>query len=89
MERLGIFHNPLLRKFLKQAQENMLSGNIEELKKCIVSREIQLKGTSRAKSAHPGEFNPEDWLGGGQLDYRFYNARTILRDIMMKEDTDA
>ena len=36
-----------------------------------------------------GEFNPEDWLGGGQLDYRFYNARTILKDIMMKEDTDA
>ncbi len=89
MERLGIFHNPLLRKFLKQVQGNMLSGNVEEIKKCIISREIQLKGTSRAKSAHPGEFNPEDWLGGGQLDYRFYNARTILKDIMMKEDTDA
>ena len=89
MERLEIFHNPLLRRFLKQAQENMLNGNMEELKKCIVSREIQLKGMSRAKSAHPGEFNPENWLGGGQLDYRFYNARTILRDIMMKEEKDA
>ena len=89
MERLAIFHNPLLRKFLKQVQENMINGNVEEIKKCIISREIQLKGTSRAKSAHPGEFNPEDWLGGGQLDYRFYNARTILRDIMIKEDVDA
>ena len=89
MARLEIFNNPLLRKFLCQAQEYMLKENMEELKKCIISREIQLKGKSRAKSAHPGEFNPEDWLGGGELDYRFYNARTLLRDIMMKEDNDA
>lgn len=89
MERLGIFNNPMLRKFLKQSQECMRSGDIEELKKGIVSREKFLKGPNRAKTAHPGEFNPEEWLGGGELDYRFYNARTILRDIMMKEDTDA
>lgn len=89
MERLGIFNNPLLRKFLKQAQHCMISGNVEELKKCIVSREVQLKGTNRAKTAHPGEFNPDEWLGGGELDYRFYNAKAILSDVMLKEGSDA
>ena len=89
MERVGVFNNPLLRKFLKQAQESMLNDNIDGLKKCITSREIQLKGMNRAKTAHPGEFNPDEWLGGGELDYRFYNARTLLRDIMTKEETDA
>lgn len=89
MERLGIFNNPLLRKFLKQAQHCMISENVEELKKCIVSREVQLKGTNRAKTTHPGEFNPDEWLGGGELDYRFYNAKTILSDVMLKEGSDA
>lgn len=89
MERLGVFNNPLLRNFLKQALRSMISGNIEELKKGIVSREIQLKGINRAKTAHPGEFNPDEWLGGGELDYRFYNAKTILSDIMLKEESDA
>lgn len=85
MERSGVFNNPLLRRFLKQSQSCMLSGNIEGLRKCIISREIQLKGSSRAKSAHPGEFDPDEWIGGGELDYRFINAKTILSDIMMKE----
>jgi len=89
MERLGVFNNPLLRKFLKQAQSCMISENIEDLKKCIVSREVQLKGTNRAKTAHSGEFNSNEWLGGGELDYRFYNAKTILSDIMVKEESDA
>lgn len=89
MERLGVFNNPLLRRFLKQSKSCMSCGNIEELKKGIISREIQLKGMNRAKSAHPGEFNPDEWLGGGKLDYRFYNAKTILSDIMKKEGSDA
>ena len=86
LERLEVFNNPLLRKFLKQCQEYMLTGNVEEMKKCITSREVQLKGTNRAKTKHPGEFNPNEWFGGKELDYRFYNARTIVRDIMESED---
>lgn len=90
LEKLEVFNNPLLRKFLKQCQEYMIAGNVEALKKCITSREVQLKGTNRAKTKHPGEFNPNEWLGGKELDYRFYNARTIVRDIMESEDkTDA
>ena len=89
MERVGVYNNPLLRRFLKQSQECMLNNNIDDLKKGIISREIQLKGANRSKTAHPGEFNPDEWLGGGELDYRFYNARTLVTDIMIKEKTDA
>ena len=85
LEKLEVFNNPLLRKFLKQCQECMIAGNVEALKKCITSREVQLKGTNRAKTKHPGEFNPNEWLGGKELDYRFYNAQTILRDIFEGE----
>lgn len=86
LEKLEVFNNPLLRKFLKQCQECMITGNMEEMKKCITSREVQLKGTNRAKTKHPGEFEPDEWFGGRELDYRFYNAKTIVRDIMESED---
>ena len=59
--------------------------DFEEMKKAIKAREIMLKGQSRAKTAHPGEFNPNDWIGGGELDYRFNNAKTIIRDIFESE----
>lgn len=85
LEKLAIFNNPLLRKFLKQCQEYMIVGNVEEMKNCIISREVQLKGTNRAKTKHPGEFDSNEWFGGKELDYRFYNARTIIRDIMESE----
>ena len=87
MDRLKIYHNPMLRKFLKQAKEYMQHNQMEELKKCITSREVQLKGTNRAKTTHPGEFNPEEWYGGGALDYRFQNAKVLLADIMIKEES--
>ena len=63
----------------------MLNKDIEGLKKHIKSREVLLKGTNRAKTTHPGEFNPDEWIGGGELDYRFYNAKTIIRDIFESE----
>lgn len=86
LERLSSFNNPLLRRFLKQAQELILSADIDGLKNCIIAREVQLKGTNRAKTTHPGEFDPTVWFGGGELDYRFFNAKTIVKDIMESED---
>ncbi len=80
------YGNPTLRKFLKQAQEYMSSNDLESLKSCIKSREVQLKGANRAKTAHPGEFDITQWFGGQYLDYRFYNAKNIIRDIMESED---
>ena len=86
LEKLKVFNNPLLRKFLKQCQECMISGNVEEMKNCITEREVQLKGANRARTKHPGESDPDEWFGGKELDYRFYNAKTIIRDIMESED---
>jgi hypothetical protein len=63
----------------------MINKDIEGMKKHIKSREILLKGANRAKTAHAGEFNPDAWIGGGELDYRFYNAKTIIRDIFESE----
>ena len=60
-------------------------NEVKKMKKVIKTREIMLKGQSRAKTAHPGEFNPNDWIGGGELDYRFNNAKTIIRDIFESE----
>ena len=85
LNKLEVFTNPLLKKFLKQSQELMSAGDIEGLKKCITNREVQLKGTNRAKTTHPGEFDVNEWIGGGELDYRFYNARTIVRDVLPPE----
>ena len=85
LNKLEVFTNPLLKKFLKQSQELMSAGDIEGLKKCITNREVQLKGTNRAKTTHPGEFDVNEWIGGGELDYRFYNARTIVRDVFESE----
>lgn len=80
LNKLEVFTNPLLKKFLKQSQDLMIAGDVEGLKKCITNREVQLKGTNRAKTTHPGEFDVNEWIGGGELDYRFFNARTIVRD---------
>lgn len=74
-----------LKNFIKKLQECMRNNNVEEMKKVIKTREIMLKGQNRAKTAHPGEFNPNDWIGGGELDYRFNNAKTIIRDIFESE----
>ena len=75
-----------LKNFIKKLQECMRNSDVEEMKKAIKAREIMLKGQSRAKTAHPGEFNPNDWIGGGELDYRFNNAKTIIRDIFESEE---
>lgn len=74
-----------LKNFIKKLQECMRNNDVEEMKKVIKAREIMLKGQNRAKTAHPGEFNPNDWIGGGELDYRFNNAKTIIRDIFESE----
>ena len=85
--RLGISSNVALCKFLRSAQGYILADDFPGLCKCIKEREVLLKGVGRAKTAHPGEFDPNAWFGGAYLDYRFYNAQTILRDIFEGEVT--
>ena len=82
--RLGIIKTDL-KNFLKQMQTCMKDKDIESMKKYIKAREIQLKGANRAKTNHPGKFNSNAWIGGAELDYRFNNAKTIIRDIFESE----
>lgn len=83
--RLNIF-NPNLRSFLLDLQTYMKDGNIEAIDQRLVKRECQIKGPSRAKLMRAGEFNKNNWIGGGRLDYRFSSAVKILRDIFNGED---
>lgn len=84
MQRLYIYKTDL-KNFLKQLQTCMKNQDIDGMKKVIYSREVMLKGVNRAKTAHPGEFNNDEWYGGKDLDYRFNNAKTIIRDIFESE----
>lgn len=82
--RLGIT-NPLLLHFLLTSQEQMKSGDIDGLKETIIKREVHLKGATRAKTKHAGEFDNTTWFGGRRLDYRFADAKTIINDIFEGE----
>jgi len=84
-KRLELFNNPKLKLFLQKCQTNLLSDDIEALKKNITAREVDLKGTNRAKTAHPGEFKQDEWFCGYGLDYRFNDAKTIITDIFESE----
>lgn len=83
-DRLQIHRNPSLCKFLRKCQSMMKSNDIDGLKIEIRRRERELK-QNRAKTAHPGEFDSTVWYGGGELDYRFSNAKVIIKDIWESE----
>ena len=84
--RLGITRNVRLCTFLRKSQSLMKDVNLEGMETEIKRRERDLKG-SRSKTLHPGEFDPNAWFGGGQLDYRFSNAKVIIKDIFESEGT--
>lgn len=82
--RLHINGNVFLHRFLCKEKELMLNGDFDGMAIEIKRRERELK-QSRAKTMHPGEFDPSVWYGGGLLDYRFRNAKTIIKDIFESE----
>ena len=82
--RLYVFRNGLLCTFLRKAQNLMKDKDLDGLKTEIKRRERELKDT-RAKTLHPGEFDPDIWVGGKELDYRFSNAKIIIGDIFESE----
>jgi hypothetical protein len=85
VERLGVSYDKRLVVFLNTAKNQILNDDYEQLKLTIKNREISLKSQSRAKTCHPGEFGDDTWLGGGELDYRYPNARMIMKDIFESE----
>ncbi len=78
--RLQVNRNVNLCSFLRKARNLVETDDLEGLKTEISRREKELK-QSRAKTLHPGEFDANAWFGGGELDYRFSNAKVIMRDI--------
>ena len=82
--RLQIHSNVFLWRFLQKEQEQMAVGDLEGMKTEIRRRERELK-QNRAKTMHPGEFDPDIWYGGGALEYRFGNAKVIMKDIFESE----
>ena len=56
------------------------------LDEIIIKREIELKTRSRAKLLHKGDYDPNKWVGGGWLDYRFSDAKQIILDIYQGEE---
>ncbi|MBR2666504.1 DUF6361 family protein [Methanobrevibacter sp.] len=79
-------YNPYLRRFLKDSREAMKNNDLEELKNIIKSREVFLKGVNRSKTAHPGEFDFDEWFAGEHLNYRFNIAQSIVADIYGSEE---
>ena len=84
IQKLYLQRNVGLCIFLRKTKEAMLQGDAETLMNLIKKREKDLKQT-RAKTQHPGEFDPDGWYGGDYLGYRFGNAKTIIRDIFESE----
>ena len=78
-----------LCEFLRTCQKLMYASDLEGMKVEICRRERKLKDASRAKTMHPGEFDPKNWYGGEYLDYRLANAKVIMNDIFESEGTDA
>ena len=71
--RLGILkqgRNKWLYNFLTKCQQAFLSDHVETVEEEIKRREIWLKGETRS---------------GGELDYRYGNAKTIMNDIFESE----
>ena len=67
-----------LKGFLIDTQKSMLMKDVNGLKERVIRREIDLKGSARAKTKHPGEFGKDAWFCGRLLDYRFSNAKQII-----------
>lgn len=85
--RTNAQRSPAMCKFLRSAKKCMQYEEIDRLKKIIRERETALKGVSRARTAHPGEYDKNAWFGGRRLSYRFGNAKTLLADIFHGEET--
>ena len=83
-EKLDI-RNYRVKKFLKLLQAALLENNIEEADRLIKNNEQELKGVNRAKLNHVGDYDPQSWIGGRWLDFRFFDACKIIRDIYQGE----
>ena len=78
--RLEITNNGL-KMFLHDSKTAMVMGDINVLKNIVMKRERSIKGASRAKTVNAGSFDKNKWFGGTYLDYRFAQAKQLIREI--------
>ncbi len=79
--------NSKLVIFLSMVQEALYKGDINEVDRLIINREVRIKNPSRAKTMHAGEYLTDVWIGVDKFDYRFTPAKRIIIDIMDAEDS--
>ena len=86
--RLGILkqgRNKWLYNFLTKCQQAFLSDHVETVEEEIKRREIWLKGETRSRTVNKLPSDIQDWFTGGELDYRYGNAKMIMNDIFESE----
>lgn len=86
----SIFNKLMIKKngtmlFLLQIKDAFISKDIDKADDLIIRREKNLKGSSRAKTMHPGEYPDHDWIGFYKLDYRYSPSKRIIKDILSVE----
>lgn len=85
--RLHLYGNVFLCNFLRKSRDFMRAGDLDGMKTEIRRRERELK-QGRAKTLHPGSLTLRYGTAAGGLDYRFGNAKVLLRDIFESEGCD-
>lgn len=83
-EKLDI-RNYGVKKFLNQLLDALLSNDIDGIDRIIRNREQDIKGANRAKLNHIGDYDYQSWIGGRWLDFRFFDACKIIKDIYQGE----
>lgn len=84
-EKLDI-RNYGVKKFLNQLREALLPNDVDGIDRIIRNREKDIKGANRAKLNHVGDYDYQSWIGGKWLDFRFFDACKIIRDIYQGEE---
>lgn len=80
MEMLKIKQPRTLRFLSRLRQAYEENADFGEIRQILTDREIDIKGRSRAKLLRPSKENTQ-WIGGGHLEYRSYNACQLIIDI--------
>jgi hypothetical protein len=74
------------KRFVSEFKAALTERNETRIDELILKREIDLKTKSRAKLCHSEDYDPNEWVGGGFLDYRFSDAKQLILDIYKGEE---
>lgn len=77
--------NRSVKLFLSDMKTYLVEGMIDKAKERVIKREIQLKGSKRAKLMRRGDFKNDAWIGGYLLDYRFGPTARLIKDMYNAE----